>query len=589
MAIQDFGEKLGGAKKDRAQQYREAIAKEFSDEELATLPLSKIWPKESIDEIEDPFHAAFAFCARGEIPTKPRKAYSISSWVKSVKKMRGLALFAYENTTDKEIFREKLTGWSDSRPYQNFISKVELLEKLENRKQWDRIGTVEKVQSNSGCFVRVVVDGKSEIFYGAQGITDEVVNGIREKLGDIDSLVKKMEFELRGNRARNEFFFCKKGDPLYRKLKTFDNPKEAFEFLKDHHDDLVAAWENVKDMDNVKEVDLRVKENRPRSARDWRNGKDITPEEFDATFGFRGVEFGNYVGQGTNIKERQGMLNHAYDAFMDLADIVGIPPHGVSLNGQLGIGFGSRGSGGFSAHYEPSTQVINLTKTRGAGTLAHEWFHALDNFFARMRGGEIKISARSLNPQEAYRQQNYMTYRPEALMVRKDNMAYTGEYLRADLLRHFETRGQSKPGSLYDPNLWEPDPRHPAGVPAPMEKAFAHLVETLNDSPMLKRSLGCNRGSSDYWSRIIERSARAFENYVIHKLDEQGYHNDYLANVVHVDTFVRNRDYYPYLLSDEIPPVAEAFDRLCKEIAPAFEGVKQQPKSVKKPASGLSM
>ena len=63
MAIQDFGEKLGGAKKDRALQYKEAIAKEFSDEELATLPLSKIWPKESIGAIEDTFVAAVAFAA----------------------------------------------------------------------------------------------------------------------------------------------------------------------------------------------------------------------------------------------------------------------------------------------------------------------------------------------------------------------------------------------------------------------------------------------------------------------------------------------------------------------------------------------
>ena len=30
--------------------------------------------------------------------------------------------------------------------------------------------------------------------------------------------------------------------------------------------------------------------------------------------------------------------------------------------------------------------VINLTKTRGAGTFAHEWFHALDNYFQRKRG-----------------------------------------------------------------------------------------------------------------------------------------------------------------------------------------------------------
>ena len=584
MAIQDFGEKLGGAKKDRAQQYREAIAKEFSDEELATLPLSKIWPKESIGAIEDTFVAAVAFAARAEIPSKPRTAYALNKWVRNVKTIRSLAGFIMNDEIGREAFKARV---ENNPSFRHFLTKVELLESLD-RSQWGRIGAVEKLSYRDNPCLRVQIDGKTELFNG-KALVSEALDDIREKLGTDNLAEKKMEFDLRGNRARTEFFFCKKGDPLYRKLKIFDNPKEAFQFLKDHHDELVAAWENVKEQDNVKEVDLRVKENRPRSARDWRNGKDITPEEFDATFGFRGVEFGNYVGQGTNIKERQGMLNHAYDAFMDLADIVGIPPRGVSLNGQLGIGFGSRGSGGFSAHYEPSTQVINLTKTRGAGTLAHEWFHALDNFFARMRGGEVKIDAKNLNPQEVYRQKNYITYRPEALMVRKDKMAYTGSVLRSDLHRYFSERGKNKPGSLYDPTLWEPDPFHPAGVPAPMEQAFTHLVETLNASPMNQRALGCNRGTGDYWSRIIERSARAFENYVIHKLDEQGYHNDYLANVVSIDAFPRNPDYYPYLLKEEIPPVAEAFDRMCRAIAPAFEGIKQQPKSVRKPGNGLSM
>ena len=38
-------------------------------------------------------------------------------------------------------------------------------------------------------------------------------------------------------------------------------------------------------------------------------------------------------------------------------------------------------TGKFNAHYEPDKVVINLTKTKGAGSLAHEWFHAIDNYF----------------------------------------------------------------------------------------------------------------------------------------------------------------------------------------------------------------
>ena len=79
-------------------------------------------------------------------------------------------------------------------------------------------------------------------------------------------------------------------------------------------------------------------------------------------------------------------LNQAYDALMDLANVIGVSPQAISLNGELGIAFGSRGSGNANAHYEPNNVVINLTKTRGAGSLAHEWWHALDNYFARRVG-----------------------------------------------------------------------------------------------------------------------------------------------------------------------------------------------------------
>lgn len=97
------------------------------------------------------------------------------------------------------------------------------------------------------------------------------------------------------------------------------------------------------------------------------------------TFGFAGGEFGNWM----NEKDRQASLNFGYDAFMDLADALEIEPEDISLGGELSIAFGSRGSAGAVAHYEPLRQVINLTKMHGAGSLAHEWGHALDNILSK--------------------------------------------------------------------------------------------------------------------------------------------------------------------------------------------------------------
>ena len=66
---------------------------------------------------------------------------------------------------------------------------------------------------------------------------------------------------------------------------------------------------------------------------------------------------------------------------MDLAMVCGVSPKALSLGGKLAMAFGARGVGKFNAHYEPDKVVINLTKTKGAGSLAHEWFHAIDNYF----------------------------------------------------------------------------------------------------------------------------------------------------------------------------------------------------------------
>lgn len=108
---------------------------------------------------------------------------------------------------------------------------------------------------------------------------------------------------------------------------------------------------------------------------------DVKGEDFLKTFALRGVEFGNW----NNQDERQEVMNHAFDAFMDMADVLGIDPRAIGLGGELGLAFGARGHGlsGARAHYEIDYATINLTKMSGAGTLAHEWFHALDHYFAR--------------------------------------------------------------------------------------------------------------------------------------------------------------------------------------------------------------
>lgn len=122
-----------------------------------------------------------------------------------------------------------------------------------------------------------------------------------------------------------------------------------------------------------------------RDGEDWRGGRDITADDLIEHFGFRAVEFGNWLPQD----ERQQVLNMSFDSMCDLADALDIPPKGLSFDGDLAVAFGSRGRGGKHAalaHYEPARSVINLTRMNGAGALAHEWMHGLDFYLGGKSG-----------------------------------------------------------------------------------------------------------------------------------------------------------------------------------------------------------
>jgi hypothetical protein len=92
----------------------------------------------------------------------------------------------------------------------------------------------------------------------------------------------------------------------------------------------------------------------------------------------RGVQWGNYV----TDDERQHHLTKTAEAFADLADATGFPDDAISLGGKLGLAIGARGKAGARAHYESDSQVINLTRAKGVGSLAHEWGHGLDNYLS---------------------------------------------------------------------------------------------------------------------------------------------------------------------------------------------------------------
>jgi len=159
--------------------------------------------------------------------------------------------------------------------------------------------------------------------------------------------------------------------------REFDTRDDALAYMAQHPTEIIETNTTFG------EADIPVPPDRARTGPQRRSG-DVNGEDFRSTFGFRGVEFGNW----NNQEERQALMNDAWDGLMDLAEILSLPPRALGLNGDLALAFGARGHGLMSAraHYEHARVVMNLTKEHGAGSLAHEWFHALDHYFGRQDG-----------------------------------------------------------------------------------------------------------------------------------------------------------------------------------------------------------
>jgi len=93
-------------------------------------------------------------------------------------------------------------------------------------------------------------------------------------------------------------------------------------------------------------------------------------------FDFRSIEVGRWV----TPQERDRAACRFYQALCDLMTILQGPEMLIALRSSLGLQYGIGGRPGVAAHYMPATRQLALAKNAGAGSLAHEWFHAFDHY-----------------------------------------------------------------------------------------------------------------------------------------------------------------------------------------------------------------
>jgi len=89
----------------------------------------------------------------------------------------------------------------------------------------------------------------------------------------------------------------------------------------------------------------------------------------------RGIQWGNSV----TDEERKEHLKNIATTFEDLSNILNISIDQIAGGQKLAFAIGARGKGSFLAHYEPTLMIINLTRARGTGSVAHEYGHFLDD------------------------------------------------------------------------------------------------------------------------------------------------------------------------------------------------------------------
>lgn len=379
--IQDFGEKIGGAKKD-LWKIRGLVRNDvdnLNDRELEKyVTKDLVWKKpdyvKMLEEGYEPVALLYQKHLRDSLPAK-------------LGNYRDLRTIAENYVT---ILNE----------LQEFVSKIKTIEDLYNSSRQflvdygyidDRTWTAKSknniclqdkkftkmVQLSDREVIRLAQEAKLQNFPYEYRV--KLKGCYIDTMGDKYYIFKEYSRITRvGLDSEEEVVtYCK--EVLYKQLEEQDQKrKEKLQKEKKSLENGEDSAEYKLDRPQLK----RIQRNGP----NLRNNKHISGEDILKRYNFRGGEFGEW----NSDSDRQAFLNYSYDALSDLAYVLNYPTQALGLGGyegmKLAIAFGARGEGRALAHYEPSKVVINLTKLRGAGSLAHEWGHAFDDFLGHKCG-----------------------------------------------------------------------------------------------------------------------------------------------------------------------------------------------------------
>ncbi|MFD1632041.1 LPD1 domain-containing protein [Pseudopedobacter beijingensis] len=250
-------------------------------------------------------------------------------------------------------------------------------------------------------------------------------------------------------------------------------------------------------------------------------------------FKLKGIEFGNWV----TIEDRWNYLKQLSISLNNLNKVLDFG-NNIGLQNTLTVSFGARGKGQALAHYEPHTDVINLTRYKkgtpdalkevmftlsgGFGSYAHEYGHFLDYFFGKYihqdKSSPSLSNGRSVRP---VIENNYKSGSLRYLMF-----------------------------NVMDTIMWKP------GKPK-LEKNG--VIYERNSMTLYYKKLRTLFALDEYWLRNNEIFARAFEQYILYKLKQKRLKDPFLSQVKY-DTAV-------YMSPTELKAIVKPMDTLIKAMA----------------------
>lgn len=449
--------------------------------------------------------------------------------------------------------------------------------------------------------------------------------------------IRKTADSFYGSKAETGNYYIVKGN--YRVAVGFNTIEEAIAYGKEHFGTAATAAKAGKQRyvpEQLSEVH--------REGLDYRQGRDIAGDDYIRDFGIKGGEFGNWLSE----LDRKTSLNYGYDAFCDLADALGMEKTDISLKGTLSIGFGSRGLGlsGAAAHYEPLRKVINLTKMNGAGSLAHEWWHAFEDYISGdthqsqmssdlsklptntrtaatelintmlYRDGTVEENALASQKQADRYQQRLKYYLDNNFAALNGKMSketmqnyvnqkyYKRMATEADFKRFAELTEQARKGDAQAVTKFYENKRSVVDDLSDLKKeitgkglakedrlALAHAVQDAGLKPDVKvkekteyykdamKLSTVSQKDGGYWDSNCEMLARAFASYITDKTAKS---NDYLSG--HSEGAVLADGTIAYIMprGEERTRINAAFDKLfaaAKEDGLIHENASEKPKN----------